>query len=171
MLLNLKKKIQEEGSVLPIQETLDLSKLEYNAAYPFVAPVRAEGTVEMHGGFAQLSVAVSFDFSIPCDRCTSQINRRFTYRFSHTLVEALSNEQDADDDQYVVLEADGSLDLDRLLTEDILLELPTKFLCREDCKGLCPTCGKNLNDGPCGCSQHQIDPRLEVLKQLIDKPE
>lgn len=171
MLLDLKKKIQEEGSLLPIQYSFDRSKLESNAVYPFVSPIEAEGAVEMHGGFAQLAVTVSFDFSVPCDRCTSQINRRFTYRFAHTLVEALSNEQDADDDQYIVLEEDGSLDLDCLLTEDILLALPTKFLCREDCRGLCPTCGKNLNDGPCGCSQHQIDPRLEVLKQLIDKPE
>lgn len=171
MLLNLKKKIQEEGSVLPIQYSFDLSKLEFDTVYPFVSPVEAEGTVEMHAGFAQMTVAVAFDFSVPCDRCTSQIRKRFTYRFSHTLVEALSNEQDADDDQYIVLEEDGTLDLDRLLTEDILLALPTKFLCREDCRGLCPICGKNLNDGPCGCSQHQIDPRLEVLKQLIDKPE
>ena len=60
------------------------------------------------------------------------------------------------------------MDLDELIRTDILLELPTKFLCKEDCKGLCPTCGKNLNEGACNCQTHQIDPRLEVLKQLID---
>ena len=48
------------------------------------------------------------------------------------------------------------------------LDMETKFLCREDCKGLCPTCGKNLNLGPCGCRK-QTDPRFAVLEQLLDK--
>ncbi|MCH4239980.1 MAG: DUF177 domain-containing protein [Oscillospiraceae bacterium] len=171
MLLNLKKKIQEDGTLLPVRYEFNLSSLEFNAGHPFVSPVEVNGTVTTHGGFATMEAEVSFDFSIPCDRCTSQINKRFTYRFSHILVEALSNEEDADDGQYVILQDDGSLDVDKLLQEDILLELPTKFLCKPDCKGICPICGKNLNEGPCGCSQHQIDPRLEVLKQLIDRPE
>ena len=75
--------------------------------------------------------------------------------------------RDRDSDAYIQVDS-GSLDLDELLRADILLELPTKYLCREDCKGLCAVCGKNLNDGPCNCNLHQIDPRLEVLKQLID---
>ena len=41
-------------------------------------------------------------------------------------------------------------------------------LCKPDCKGLCPQCGKNLNEGKCGCSARQVDPRLEILKKLID---
>ena len=168
MLLNLKKKIQEDGTVVPLQYSFDLSKLEFNAVYPFVSPVQVSGTITAHSGFAQMEAEVSFDFSVPCDRCASQIDRRFTYRFSHTLLASLSNEQDADEDRYIVLQEDGSLNVDSLLQEDILLALPTKFLCREDCKGLCPSCGKNLNEGPCSCSRHQIDPRLEVLKQLID---
>ncbi|MDD3261719.1 MAG: DUF177 domain-containing protein, partial [Oscillospiraceae bacterium] len=130
--MNLKKKIQEDGTTLPLQYAFDLSKLSVDAVYPFVSPVVVEGTVDMHGGFAQMKVSVSFDFSVPCDRCAAQINKRLTYQFSHVLVPSLSNEQDADDDRYVVLQEDGSLDLDQLLQEDILLALPTKFLCRED---------------------------------------
>lgn len=171
MLLNLKKKILEEGTQLPFKYSLDFSKLEFHASYPFTSPVEVKGNAVMHGSFAVLDAEVSFDFSVPCDRCASQINKHFAYRFSHILVASLSNEEDADDDKYVVLQEDGTLDLDSLLQEDILLELPTKFLCSANCKGLCPVCGKNLNEGPCGCSQHRIDPRLEVLRQLIDKPE
>ena len=61
-----------------------------------------------------------------------------------------------------------SLDLDDLIMNDILLELPTKLLCRDDCMGLCPECGKNLNDGTCSCRKETVDPRLAVLKQLLD---
>ena len=55
-----------------------------------------------------------------------------------------------------------------LLRDDILLELPTKFLCKPDCKGLCSQCGQNLNLGDCGCNQRRIDPRLEVLQQFFN---
>ena len=51
---------------------------------------------------------------------------------------------------------------------DLVLELPLRYLCKPDCKGLCCRCGKNLNDGPCGC-QKEIDPRLAALRQLLDK--
>ncbi|MBR3755030.1 MAG: DUF177 domain-containing protein, partial [Clostridia bacterium] len=56
---------------------------------------------------------------------------------------------------------------DELVTEDILLGLPTRHLCKEDCKGVCQYCGKNLNHDSCSCSA-PLDPRLAVLKQLLD---
>lgn len=76
--------------------------------------------------------------------------------------------EEEDNDDYILVDESFKLDLDELLRSDILLELPYKYLCREDCKGLCPSCGKNLNEGPCSCNLHQVDPRLEVLKKLID---
>lgn len=48
------------------------------------------------------------------------------------------------------------------------LELPQRYLCREDCRGLCPTCGKNLNEGPCGCREDNGDPRMDVLRRLLE---
>ena len=65
------------------------------------------------------------------------------------------------------LEGDG-VDLTDILETLFILDMETKFLCREDCKGLCSTCGRNLNLGPCGCRK-QIDPRFAVLEQLLDK--
>ncbi len=61
---------------------------------------------------------------------------------------------------------EDTIDLDELLNERIWLSLPMKPLCREDCKGLCPLCGKDLNEGDCGCSREAIDPRFAVLKEL-----
>ena len=62
---------------------------------------------------------------------------------------------------------DMHFNLDPLVTEDIFLSLPTKILCSEDCKGLCPKCGVNLNLGKCSCKK-EIDPRLAALKELLD---
>ena len=58
--------------------------------------------------------------------------------------------------------------LDEILETSLILDMETKFLCREDCKGLCDTCGANLNLGPCGCRKPR-DPRFAVLEQLLDK--
>jgi uncharacterized protein len=65
----------------------------------------------------------------------------------------------------------GRLDLGDLVREQLFLSLPLKRLCREDCRGLCPTCGKNLNTGACGCPppEEPEDPRLSPLRGLIDK--
>ncbi len=63
---------------------------------------------------------------------------------------------------------DGILDLTPLLREEIILDTPMGVLCRPDCAGLCPTCGKNLNEGPCDCDRDEIDPRLAALKALKD---
>ena len=67
-----------------------------------------------------------------------------------------------------VLNIYGCADLDDIVTTTFVLSMDSKFLCREDCKGLCCRCGKDLNDGPCGC-QPDVDPRLAVLKQLLKK--
>ena len=59
--------------------------------------------------------------------------------------------------------------IDEQLAEALLLDFPRKILCSEDCPGLCPKCGKSLKGGDCGCPKKEIDPRLAVLAQLLNK--
>lgn len=87
-----------------------------------------------------------------------------SFQFEHTLVVSLSG---SSSDDYVET-PDYKLDLDELATADILLELPSKHLCKPDCKGLCPDCGADLNETACDCGKHRIDPRLEALKDLMN---
>lgn len=74
-----------------------------------------------------------------------------------------------EEDAYVIEE--GVIDLNLLLNDAVMLSLPIKRLCREDCRGLCQVCGRNLNEGECGCVVEDIDPRLEVLRTLLDREE
>ncbi|MBN2026173.1 MAG: DUF177 domain-containing protein [Actinobacteria bacterium] len=74
-----------------------------------------------------------------------------------------------EEDEYVIDE--GTIDLNLLVNDAVMLSLPIKHLCDEGCKGLCQACGKNLNQGECGCIQESIDPRLEVLRTLLEKEE
>ena len=77
-----------------------------------------------------------------------------------------SGDVSRENDDYIFIE-DNKLDLLPPVEEQMMLEMPSKTLCREDCLGLCPKCGKNLNEGPCTCEKHETDPRLAVLKTLL----
>mgnify|MGYP006282706265 CR=1 FL=1 len=69
------------------------------------------------------------------------------------------------------MEDEEELYLDDIIVDNILLSLPMKPLCSEDCKGICPQCGQNLNEGECDCEIDTVDPRLEKLKDFYDDEE
>jgi len=69
-----------------------------------------------------------------------------------------------------VVEVEGEwLETEPLVAEQVLLQRPTHPLCREDCRGLCPRCGQNLNEGDCGCAEREVDPRWAPLAALSEK--
>ena len=163
MLLDLKDIFVSDGSFKDVSYTLSLSDVEISGEHPFNSPVEIRAHAENKAGMVTLDIDASFTYHTSCDRCLVPIERKFDYHFSHKLIEAL--EEDFNDDY---IEApDLTVDIDDLASSDILLELPTKFLCRGDCQGLCQKCGHNLNLGDCGCNRTEIDPRLEALKELF----
>lgn len=164
MLLAIKQLFTGEAAEIPFAFSLDLSTMELGGVLPFVSPVRVSGRAFRNAEGVHLTADAAFDFCVPCDRCAEEIHTREEYRFDHELVLELHQE---DNEKYLLAEQD-ELDLSELITEDILLELPTKHLCKPDCKGLCPTCGANLNSGSCSCEKSRVDPRMEILKQLIE---
>ena len=162
MTVDLKRFFQGQSDTVTLE--LDLSGLELGGVKPFCAPVKAEVQFKGFADSVQLLAHLDYSTVMPCDRCGEMTRRDWVRDFSHVLVRELSDEQD--DDTYVVV-SDERLDLNELLREDILLDLPSKYLCSPDCKGLCPKCGKNLNEGDCGCGTGEVDPRLEILKSLL----
>ena len=95
----------------------------------------------------QLYYTAEFTLNAVCDRCLAECERDYKYDFEHILVRSLNT----DNDEYIVTESD-SLDLDELVIMDILLQIPSKMLCKDDCKGLCPQCGTDLNYNECNCN-------------------
>ena len=153
-----------EGESLAFERQLDLSQVSQWGQRPFQSPVKVTGSVENRAGIVTLRCEASFVLTTICDRCLTQSDRPTVSRFEHVLARELNDE---DNDDFIVVK-DGLLDLDQLVTSDTLLELPIKALCREDCKGLCPICGANLNETTCGCGKQSIDPRLQVLQDLLN---
>ncbi|MDA8344028.1 MAG: DUF177 domain-containing protein [Thermaerobacter sp.] len=66
---------------------------------------------------------------------------------------------------------EDTLDVKPMVSEAVLLEEPLRVLCRPECAGICPSCGKDLNDGPCECTAEEVDPRLKPLKKLLESRE
>lgn len=163
MKMDLKKLFDTVGASEPIDCSLDFSKESLYGYAPFQQPVQVTGKIENRAGVVRLVFSVKSDLSLRCDRCLKAFEKPVAYTFSHILVRELSGE---DDDTEFVVCADGQLDLGELARADLLLELPTKVLCSEDCKGLCPKCGKDLNFGPCECKK-DIDPRWQALSDLF----
>lgn len=163
MIIDLESIFNVDGLSTDICHEIDMSDEEVDGFLPFTTPVRVEGTVGNMTGIVEIHATASFELDIPCSRCAAPMLLPMEVDIDHTLVRDVNNEDN--DDLLVVSEL--LFDVDPLIREDIILAMPYRFLCSEECKGLCAKCGKNLNEGPCGC-QKDIDPRLEVLRQLLD---
>ena len=106
---------------------------------------------------------------IPCDRCLEEVRTRIPFEFKRKLDMKLTDEErvnDLDESSYLT---GYDLDVDRLVYLEVLMSWPLKVLCKEDCKGICSRCGKNLNDGPCGCVEEPKDPRMAAISDIFSK--
>ncbi len=148
---------------LPVDCEFDFSKEELNGVFPFTTPVSVKGEIKNVVGVVTIDAKINFTLDVFCDRCAEASKLDFEIPMLHGLVSSL-NEDDNDD---FILVEDMKLDLLQLTSEDIFLTLPSKFLCKEDCKGVCTKCGANLNNDSCNCKK-DIDPRLEALLGLLE---
>ncbi|ADQ40747.1 protein of unknown function DUF177 [Caldicellulosiruptor acetigenus I77R1B] len=130
----------------------------------FVEPVYFYGIATKKGNLIEVSGNVKTKLKTICYRCTDDAYVEVDVPF----YEEYSNREDTTDDEVIRFE-DDVIEFDDNIVATIVLYLPMKYLCREDCKGLCPVCGTNLNVSSCSCEKDDIDPRLSVLKTLINQ--
>ena len=164
MKLDLKRIASQPGQVLPFAFSLDLSQLEWNGTHPAPQPIAVEGIVRNMAGALLLQASLTGTLSLICDRCAKPYTREKRVDYETLLAMELEN---GESDDIVLVDRDGQLDLDELMGDVFLLNLDTKNLCAEDCKGLCPGCGANLNEESSRCKK-EVDPRLAKLAQLLE---
>ena len=147
--------------------TIDLSQEEVGFEFPFQQPVRLEGEVSDDAGAITLSATVYAHVTTRCARCGKPVEYDKETDVDFLLVKELEGEEeDLRDDVYLV-ESDV-VELDDILIPELILDMEMAVVCDEDCKGLCPKCGCNLNQGECGCVVKEVDPRLAVLQKFLD---
>lgn len=161
--MNLHELLLNPGSRLPFRCELSTDRLVFPAVLSYTAAPVGEGFIVNNAGALTLRGTLSAAMRCVCDRCAAEFDREVSYPLDIPLASELQDEENPD---YFLLEGD-ELDLEELLETVFILNMDTRFLCRDDCKGLCSRCGKNLNEGPCDC-RTESDPRLAVLEQLLD---
>ena len=163
MLLDVKPILRDPAKRLTFQFEMDLSDLEFSGRHPVSRPVVVEGQAYSSADVLLLDLTARSTLDAVCDRCGKEFLQDKEIPYSCMLAEELQNE---DNDEIVLLE-EGKVDLADLARTAFILGMDTKTLCSEDCKGLCPRCGADLNLGPCSCKK-EADPRLAVLAKLLE---
>ncbi len=163
MQLELREIFITDGSQLPVSLKLDLSDTEVSGYYPLAAPVSFCGGVYNRAGAVTLEGVAEFDYAAPCDRCGDECTESGRVELYYTLVTALEGD---DEDDYLVI-PDYVLEVDSVVRSDVLLSLPTKHLCTPECKGLCSSCGMNLNHGSCSCDGGEDNPFANALSKFM----
>ncbi len=166
MRLDLSKIIDIPGERIDFSVSLDLSDLEFGSCRPLVEPVTCSGTVRNTAGVLRTKGEINAHLNAVCDRCGESYEEDISYPLELVLVTELADE-DHEDEGIFPLEGNFA-DMDEIIRTVFILNMDTKFLCSEDCLGLCCGCGVNLNHEPCRCKR-EIDPRFAALQQLLNQ--
>ncbi len=138
-----------------------------DASVTLAAPANVSGVITNQAGYLHITLQAKVTYEAVCARCLAKILQDCSLELSKGVKRQNGNEEN-EDDNYLVYE-DHMLALDGAIWDLLFLELPYRHLCREDCAGICPECGKNRNEGDCGCTKKTIDPRLAILGTLLEE--
>ncbi|MCG9969775.1 DUF177 domain-containing protein [Pelotomaculum terephthalicicum JT] len=151
------------GDFGPFNLSAELPPFELRGEYlGFLGPVKASLIVSNVDSALVVEGEVSGGLKLNCGRCLEPYDYFFHVPFKETYAQAAQ-----DSEGEVVTFSGDILDIAPEVLNSIILSLPMKALCSEDCRGLCPRCGCNLNESRCDCSDDETDPRLSVLKKLL----
>ena len=134
-----------------------------------VEPVHVEGTAWVHDDTMAVDATIKATVVYRCVRCLTSFSENLETELHERFKRVpLSDEEEENE---FIFTTDPAIQMDSYVGQELVLSLRQNPVCKEDCKGLCPVGGADLNNGECGCDRHPIDPRLEVLAQVLDNME
>ncbi|MBQ2915919.1 MAG: DUF177 domain-containing protein [Clostridia bacterium] len=143
MLIDISKIKSSTGDVLVIDTELDISELD-----PAFSDVKVEGKIKNIAGVLTIKAVISGTYTAVCDRCMEEASLKLEAK-----LDTIFDINEAKDDSLTL--ENGKIDLVRTAYDALSLEIPMVILCKEDCKGICPHCGKNLNLEECDCAEDE----------------
>lgn len=159
--------ISERGTWDPTEIDLDSSQ------FSLESPVSVEFNLTHNDGTVEADGTFRGELTSICGRCLVPFNDPISgdvealfLPSEEALIEA---KEEADDALYVGQIEDQAVDLGSIVRQDVLVQCPMRPLCRDDCEGLCPECGTNLNEDDCGHEQEMTDPRLSKLEEIAEE--
>lgn len=176
MKLNIDSIKRGDKNTLELNFALDLNTIEYYGdVIDLISPVNVNGRLYVIDDRLYLNLQVRTELSVNCSRCLES----FTYPFKSSINaefvhESLFNREEDEVDDDIIYYQEADIDLAELVKEHIIMNIPMKLVCNENCQGLCSSCGIKITDGSCNCDhdhipsmEEDIDPRLAKLKELL----
>ena len=169
MLVNLSDVLSEQHKTIDKFVPIEMDSYRYSLGIAPIIEKSEAHIVVKHVKKRELTITgeAKLVLELPCDRCLESVRVDMDLEFAKNVDLQVSDEEqidELDEKNYI----DGyNLDLEKLLYNEILIGWPMKVLCSEDCKGICNTCGQNLNLGTCDCEDTSLDPRMSVIRDVF----
>lgn len=171
MLVNLSDVFTSEGKVVTKEYILEMTDFANGVGtYQITEKTPVNFTFSNIGvNKVRVEGSCKLVFAAECDRCLQDVPVTLELSFDRTVLspEAVAEDEEASADDQTFM--DGyQLDVEAFVYDEIIVNWPVKILCKEDCKGVCPVCGQNLNERECGCDTFVPDPRMAAIKDIFN---
>ena len=155
-----------DDDLIKFDADLDNTFIDHEIKKYYDSPIKTHVVLDKFGRDYRVDIEISTAASYVCDRCLAEFTNQFEAKQRQLF--HLGEKEIAENEEIARLpDSTTEIDLSPYLREMVMLNHPIKMICNEDCKGLCPNCGTNLNSELCRCSSEAIDSRWNELRKLI----
>lgn len=167
MIINISDILKVYGSSIDVDGEVTMPETAFlGEDFVFTRPMTVKGSIVNNGKALELNAVCDGVMKVHCARCTKQIEQEIKFKVKELF---MKDDGEVGDDEDVVLFEGYDIDITDIVVNHFLMNVSAKYVCSEECKGLCPKCGKDLNEGECGCSAGVIDPRWAGLADILNK--
>ncbi len=159
----------ENITSLPIEDQIEIKDIEINGRnIKLIKPVKINGNIYKVGQDKLLDITIDYIYSERCGRCLEEFSKSSKTNLTGNIMIGSEDNYDFQDEDDEIIFYDGiTLDLTEDIINAIILDLPIKPICKEECKGICQECGVDKNKQACNCEVENLDPRLAKLKEFF----
>lgn len=167
MIINISDILKIYGAAVDIDDDISLPETVFlGEDFVFDSPVHITGKIVNNGKALELNAHCRGVMTVHCARCTKQIQKEFEFKVREHF---MRDDGEVTEDEDIVLFEGYEIDITDIVVNHFLMNVSARYVCSEDCRGLCPVCGKDLNEGECGCESETIDPRWAGLADILNK--
>ena len=165
MKINIASVLRNDGASKDFSGEVTLGKVEFmGSTLDFEKPLSVVGKVLNIGGTLEISARITGGYVTECSRCGRPVEEDF----SADLFESMDDDFSDIDEECIIVQG-NVIDISGSIEACIFGNIPMRSLCSEDCKGLCPMCGINLNEKECNCDTTVYDPRFAIFRNLSEE--
>ena len=164
MIIDLSEIIRDVDARVMLDNDIEFEPIEFlGESFVFSKPLHIKGSICNNSKSLELKAEVSGAMGANCARCREPLSVEVRFDIDEVIMQ---NADGLDDEDVIVIEGE-SIDIKEVVLYNFLMNVSGKYLCSDDCKGLCPKCGVNLNLESCTCDDDEIDPRWAKLAEIM----